>query len=77
MKFIETFEGLPQWAKIVLLLCVGLISASYRILKYLESKNELTLLVGVLAVVPGVGQVVSIIDVISEVQSNKLSFHVD
>ena len=77
MKFIETFESLPQWAKIVLLLCAPIVGANYRMLRYLESKKEETLLWAVLGVVPGVGQVVSIIDVISEVQGNKLNFHVD
>lgn len=77
MKFIETFESLPLWMKIVLLLCVPVVGCNYRMLRYLESKNESTLLWAVLGVIPGVGQVVSVIDIIAEVQGNKLNFHVD
>ncbi len=77
MKFIETFESLKLWMKIVFILCVPVVGANYRMLKYLESKNEDTLLWAVLSVVPFVGQVVGIIDVISEVKQNKITFHVD
>ena len=77
MKFIETFESLTLWMKIVLLLCVPVVGCNYRMLRYLESKNESTLLWAVLGVIPGVGQVVSIIDIISEIQNNKLTFNVE
>lgn len=77
MKFIEAFESLPKWAKIVLLLCVTLVGCNYRMLRYVESKNETTLLWAVLGVVPGVSVIVSIIDVVSEIQNNQLTFNVE
>ena len=77
MKFIETFESLALWMKIVLLLCVPVVGCNYRMLRYLESKNEGTLLWAVLGVIPGVNVFVAIMDIIGEVQGNKLNFHVD
>ena len=77
MKFIETFESLPKWAKIVFILCVPIFGANYRMLKYAESKNKDTLHWGVLSVVPFVGQIVGIIDALSEYKNNKITFHID
>lgn len=77
MKFIETFESLPKWAKIVLLICAPVVGCNYRMLRYLESKKEDTLLWAVLCVIPGIGQIVAILDILGEVKENKLNFHVE
>lgn len=74
MKIIETFESLPKWAKVVLLVFVGLICPIYRILKYLETKNTNTLIAGVLALIPFVGTIIQVIDIITEVTDNKIKF---
>ena len=74
MKIIETFESLPKWAKVVLLVFVGLICPIYRILKYLETKNTNTLIAGILALIPFVGTIVQVIDIITEVTDNKIKF---
>lgn len=74
MKIIETFESLPKWAKIVLLVFVGLICPIYRILKYLETKNTNTLIAGVLGFIPFVGTILQVIDIITEVTDNKIKF---
>ena len=76
MKFIETFESLPKWAKIIFIVLVPLVGATYRVLRYTESKNQATLVWGVLSVVPYAGQVLAIIDIISEIKHNKLTFNV-
>ena len=52
MEFIQRFASLPKWARIVLVLLVGLIPAIHRIYRYTETRNENTLIVGVLCVVP-------------------------
>ncbi len=74
MKIIETFESLPKWAKVVLLVFVGLICPIYRIIKYLETKNTNTLIAGILALIPFVGTIVQVIDIITEVTDNKIKF---
>ena len=74
MKFIETFESLPKWAKIVLLVFVGLISPIYRIIVYLETKNTNILIAGVLGFIPFVGTILQVIDIITEVTDNKIKF---
>ena len=65
MEFIQRFASLPKWARIVLVLLVGLIPAIHRIYRYTETRNENTLIVGVLCVVPFVGGIIQIIDAIS------------
>lgn len=77
MNIIETFESFPKWAKVLLLVFVGIISALYRIIKYVETKNTKTLLVGVLCFIPCVGQVIQIVDIISELTDNKIKYFVD
>lgn len=74
MDFIRKFEELPKWAKVILILCAGIVPAAIRINRYFETKNEDTLIVGVLCVVPMAGLVIQIIDTISELTDNKIKF---
>ena len=75
MNIIKTFEELPKWAKALLIFLTGaIIPAVYRILKYLDTKNTNTLLFGILAIVPCIGTVIAIIDIISELTDNKIKF---
>ena len=74
-QIIEMFENLPKIAKVVLLIFFGsLISPIYRILRYLETKNTLTLIVGIVCLVTGVGNVVlQVLDIITELTSNRIT----
>ena len=69
------FENLPKIAKVILLIFFGyLISPIYRILRYLETKNTLTLIVGIVCLVTGVGNVVlQVLDIITELTNNRLT----
>lgn len=74
---IKTFESLPNWAKAILLIIPGVggvISGVYRIIKYLDKKNTNTLIFGILAFVPCIGQILSIIDAITELTDNRIKF---
>ena len=73
------FESLPMWAKVVLLLVLGtLISPIYRILRYFETKNMKTLVAGILMlVIPCVGAVLGIVDVITEITKGKITVLAD
>ena len=67
------FEALPKWAKIILLLPFlvgGLVSSIYRIIRYTETKNTTTLVVGILGLIC-IGPVLAIIDIVTEVTDDK------
>jgi hypothetical protein len=71
----EMFEDLPQIVKILLQIFLGyIISGVYRILRFLETKNVVTLVVGILALVTGVGNFVAqIIDLITLITKNRIT----
>jgi Kef-type K+ transport system membrane component KefB len=77
MDFFKKFEELPMWAKIILIIAVPLIPAAFRIFRYFETKNNSTLVVGILCVVPSVGMVFQIIDVVNEITDNRIKFCMD
>lgn len=78
-KITEMFENLPLWAKILLLVVAGtLISPIYRILRYLETKNTTTLIVGILCLVTVWGNaILAIIDIITEVTKGRITVLAD
>ena len=78
-KITEMFENLPLWAKILLLVVAGtLISPVYRILRYLETKNTTTLIVGILCLVTVCGNaILAIIDIVTEVTKGRITVLAD
>ena len=79
MKITEQYEALPKIAKILLQVFLGgLIGGIYRILRYLETKNIVTLVVGILCLVTGVGNFIAlVVDLITEITQNKISVLAD
>ncbi len=79
MKITEQYEALPKIAKILLQVFLGgLIGGLYRILRYLETKNIVTLVVGILCLVTGVGNFIAwVVDLITEITQNKISVLAD
>lgn len=79
MKITEQYEALPKIAKILLQVFFGgLIGGIYRILRYLETKNIVTLVVGILCLVTGVGNFIAwVVDLITEITQNKISVLAD
>ncbi len=75
----ETYESLPQLAKIVLQLFFGVvIGGIYRILRYVETRNIVTLVVGIVGLVTGVGNIVIwIVDLVTEAVSNRITVFAD
>lgn len=78
-NIIETFESLPVWAKVLLLIFFGyIISPVYRILKYLETKNTVTLVVGILGLVTGIGNLfLEIVDIVTEATKGRITVLAD
>ena len=54
-----TYDKLPKWVKVIIQIFLGyLVSPIYRIVKFLETKNVVTLVVGVACLVTGIGNLV-------------------
>ena len=74
-----TFESLPKLVKVILLIFFGwFIGGVYRIVRYLETKNILTLVAALLGLFTGVGNLImEIADIVTEVLNNKITFFAD
>ena len=73
------FEELPKIIKILLVIFLGgLIGGLYRILKYVESKNIVTLIVGVVWLVTGgVFGIGWIVDLVTEITKDRITVLAD
>jgi hypothetical protein len=72
-SFTAMYEDLPKIAKILLQIFLGsLISGVYRILRYVETKNIVTLVVGILCFV-GLGFVFWIVDLVTEITKGRIT----
>ena len=72
-----TYESLPKIAKILIQLILGyFVSAIYRIVRFTETKNIVTLVVGVLCFF-GLGFVAWVVDLVTEIVSNKITVLAD
>ena len=71
----EMFEDLPKIVKILLQIFLGyIISGVYRILRFLETKNIVTLVVGILVLVTGIGNAIAwVVDLVTEIFSNRIT----
>ncbi len=79
MNITKIFDDLPFIGRLLLLIFFGgVISPVYRILRYLETKNTTTLIVGILCLVTGCGNaVLGIIDIITTVTKGKITVCAD
>ena len=68
------YEALPKIAKIIIQLLLGsVVGGIYRIVRFLETKNVVTLVVGILVLVTGIGNLIAwIVDLITEITQNKI-----
>ena len=79
MKITETYENLPKIVKILLQIFLGgAIGGIYRIIRFLETKNIVTLVVGILCLVTGVGNFAAwIVDLVTEITKNRITVLAD
>ena len=70
----QMYEDLPKIAKILIQLFLGyIVSGVYRIIRFTETKNIVTLIVGLVGLLTGVGNfIVWLIDLITEITQNKI-----
>lgn len=75
----KAYDGLPLIIKVILQLIFGvLISGLYRIFKFVEKKNIVTLIVGIVALFTGIGNLIFwIIDLITTIVSGKITVLAD
>ena len=77
--YTDAYEALPKIAKIIIQLILGaFVGGIYRIVRFVETKNVVTLVVGILVLVTGVGNFVAwIVDLITEITQNKITVLAD
>ena len=75
MNITKTYEDLPKILKLILQFFFGgLIGGVYRIIRFLETKNIVTLVVGILCLVTGIGNVIAwVVDFITELLHNRIT----
>ena len=73
------YEALPKIVKILLQLFLGsVIGGIYRILRFLETKNVVTLVAGILVLVTGVGNFIAwIVDLYTEITKDRITVLAD
>ena len=75
----EMYEELPKIVKILLQIFFGsFIGGVYRIIRFLETKNVVTLVVGLLTLFTGVGNFIAwVVDLITEITKNRITVFAD
>ena len=78
-SFTGAYEALPKIVKVILQLFFGwLIGGVYRIFRFFETKNIVTLVVGLLVLFTGIGNFIAwVVDIITEILSNKITVLAD
>ena len=73
------YESLPKIVKVILQLILGaVIGGIYRIVRFVETKNVVTLVVGILVLVTGVGNFIAwIVDLVTEITQNRITVLAD
>ncbi|MBR6935623.1 MAG: hypothetical protein IKH41_09065 [Clostridia bacterium] len=77
--YTQKYEELPKIVKIILQIFLGgLIGGIYRIIRFVETKNVVTLVVGILVLVTGIGNLIAwIVDLITEILHNRITVLAD
>ena len=79
MDLTRQYEDLPKIVKIILQLFFGgIIGGIYRIVRYVEKNNVVTLVVGILCLVTGIGNFIAwIVDLVTEILYNRITVLAD
>ncbi|MBQ7408720.1 MAG: hypothetical protein IJW13_05575 [Clostridia bacterium] len=78
-KILDWYNGLPFIARLLIQIFGGyIVGGVYRILKFIETKNVITLVVGIIGIATGIGNVVVwAIDLVSIILHKKYVYFVD
>ena len=71
----KMYDELPKIARILIQLLLGyIVSGIYRVIRFTETKNIVTLIVGLVGLLTGFGNfIVWLIDLITEIFGNRIS----
>ena len=74
-----SYNSLPWILKLIIVIIGGaLVGGIYRILRYLETKNIVTLVAGIVALVTGIGNIIfCVVDLITTILTGKISVLAD
>ena len=74
-----SYEALPRLLKIILQIILGaIVGGIYRIVRYFETGNVVTLVVGILVTFTGIGNLIAwICDLVTEILYNKITVLAD
>lgn len=70
-----SYEALPKIVKVIIQILLGsIVGGIYRIIRFFETKNILTLIVGLLVTFTGIGNFIAwVVDLITEILFNKIT----
>ena len=73
------YEALPKLAKILVQLFLGsVVGGIYRIIRFTETKNLITLVAGLLTLCTGIGNLIAwVVDLFTEITENKIKVLAD
>lgn len=73
------YEALPKILKVIIQIFLGgIVGGIYRIIRFFETKNLVTLVVGLLCTFTGIGNFIAwIVDLVTEITSNKITVLAD
>ncbi|MBR2460576.1 MAG: hypothetical protein IKB34_05050 [Clostridia bacterium] len=72
------YEALPKLAKVIIQLFLGaFVGGIYRILRFLETKNTVTLIAGIACLIPPVDFIAWVVDLVTEITQNKITVLAD
>ena len=73
------YDSLPLWVKILVQVIGGaVIGGIYRILKFVENKNVITLVAGILVLVTGIGNAIAwVVDLVTQILYGKITILAD
>lgn len=73
------YEELPKIVKVLIQLFLGgIVGGIYRIIRYTETNNVTTLIVGLLCTLTGVGNGIAwVVDLVTEITGNRISVLAD
>ena len=79
MKITETYENLPKIIKVLLQIFLGaIVSGVYRVIRFLETKNIVTLVVGIVSLVTaGLFGILWVVDLVTEIFKNRITVLAD
>lgn len=75
----SAYESLPKILKVILQILFGyLIGGIYRIVRFVENGNVVTLVIGILVLVTGLGNAIAwVVDLVTEILSDKITVLAD